>query len=1291
MLAALLCLACPMAAGASEPPTGVAVKYRLPVDGAGPTTYRVTLAIVDPKNPNWIVSQFACGVVRTATRENQGRFTEYWNGLDDNFMPVPPGTYGVKGICMPAKRWRVDSEFHTITPQFVTGASAWMPGPTQWDKPEPFGGDPVGAPLRAVSVGSNGHAVFYYEYLENGTNNALVDLNRPIGYSQLLRAYWSGGVGGGPCAATDGETVWSVCAVAGPQFVYRADQKPFGTGKASRDRVFIPEGCVSAIAAARDRATGKAFVFVAQRGRQQQTGPRRWTESDRDFVNRVTVLNGADGSVVRNLTLRLPMALAVRGDALYALHALDWEGSRSDFAVSSIGLVGGVPRGGWTMRFVVPAGIHPFDLAVDSRGRCYLSDPHANRVYQLDAAGKLLRTIGRTPGQQPGAYDPLTLMSPEKLASWRDAGGEDRLIVVEQGGPNRVSEWSSNGELLREFLSLQTNSNSGYAVDPEHPDQLYILGHENWLVRFKVDFEHGRWTVDAVWPHVGDDPKAPGFDHPKLIRRNGREYLACARSYNVYRREGSRWILSAAIVREGFPGRQHCFLWHDEIGDGSVRESEYRSNPLPMPGRLLRYHGEEWLDDLSLVAIDEGGRDVWRLAPHGFDSFGNPVFGAWQRLFADPVFEARAAGAADSVHGGNELDNTFTSDWAMATGAMDEGFYVVARGGPNFGANFGGQVRISRYEPDGKGGYRLLWRTGRAAVRHVAAPGEIYGPIHLHAPIDGILSIVDQSRCGIVLFTQDGLYVDTLFPDGRRFSSQASGIYPQPGEFFAGDVVADPASGRIYLAMGKFTPLIFQAEGWSLRENPVRRLADLQPEVTIDAARIAPPPEIALAMRGGAGRARIARFAPALGGAALDGSLDGWESCDPVEFQSDGDHTVEVRCLYDAEHLYLRWHARLGAPFNPLPLEAPERILAGGLFRDTLSFYVQGDPNARSGGAADGRSGDARFVFAVVSDAGRERPVVVGFYPGWTDSGNMQTYSSPVGRVSFAHVGPVAGARLGILRDADGRGFVLTAALPRSAIPGLPPFDASVRTMVDFEATFGGHNKFWWANSDGSAGIETYDEPSQARLYPGAWAPAQFQGFEQGLVVRNWLICGPFGGPGAETLAWDLSGPDKERARKLLDAADYPPDSGHVSVNDTFQGSEVQGYWRDPGTVRWRTATVEPVDTRVALGDAGQVWYAAAWIHVPANMDMEFHLEGHSQTYARFYVNGQIAYQGEIGNGRAGEPGPACVARAALRSGWNRLLFRGYCVGYPPLRLGLVLAASPNQLWSVRLSAAPPK
>ena len=137
------------------------------------------------------------------------------------------------------------------------------------------------------------------------------------------------------------------------------------------------------------------------------------------------------------------------------------------------------------------------------------------------------------------------------------------------------------------------------------------------------------------------------------------------------------------------------------------------------------------------------------------------------------------------------------------------------------------------------------------------------------------------------------------------------------------------------------------------------------------------------------------------------------------------------------------------------------------------------------------------------------------------------------------------------------------------SIPRLrQPFASNFRTLVNFEATFGGHSKFWWANTDGSANRETYDEPSEARLYPGSWAPAAFQGIEGGILVRHWLTCGPFGGPGAEKFRADpnglMPGTNKDMkvaVREFCEAAAYPPDSGPVDPAAVFKGDMVQGYW----------------------------------------------------------------------------------------------------------------------------------
>ncbi len=217
-------------------------------------------------------------------------------------------------------------------------------------------------------------------------------------------------------------------------------------------------------------------------------------------------------------------------------------------------------------------------------------------------------------------------------------------------------------------------------------------------------------------------------------------------------------------------------------------------------------------------------------------------------------------------------------------------------------------------------------------------------------------------------------------------------------------------------------------------------MTTLQKTVTIAANQIADPPEIALTMRGNAGIQKIARFAPATGGAVLDGSMAGWESCEPVRFQADDEQTVEVRTLYDPENLYFRWHARLSAAFDPKPLPPVERIFSHGRLADTLSFYIQGDLNAKPTGSVNGRPGDVRIVFGIFKDVDTLRPVALGMYPVWqgVEKPTPQSYQSPTGKVTFAHVGAPGQGKVEFCDGWRSQRLCTGCRGPASAIPGLP-------------------------------------------------------------------------------------------------------------------------------------------------------------------------------------------------------------------------------------------------------------
>ena len=340
-------------------------------------------------------------------------------------------------------------------------------------------------------------------------------------------------------------------------------------------------------------------------------------------------------------------------------------------------------------------------------------------------------------------------------------------------------------------------------------------------------------------------------------------------------------------------------------------------------------------------------------------------------------------------------------------------------------------------------------------------------------------------------------------------------------------------------------------------------------------------------------------------------------------------------------------------------------------------------------------------MFGIFRDAaGQVRPVAVGFYPEWAGPGpaSPQVYRTPVGQARFAHAGAVAGARLAHGIDADGKGFVIVAALPRAAVPRLDqPLAGGFGTLVNFEATFGGHNKFWWANRDGAASRETYDEPTEARLYPGSWAPAQFQGLEGGVVARHWMVCGPFGGPGAEEFKADPNGiilrtkkDMKQAVREFCEAAVYPPDDGKVDASVRYTGPQVKGYWPDPGPVAWKPAQTAELDSRARLGGGAQVWYGATWVYAPAAAEVTCQFQSHHQTSLRWFLNGvRVPVQDADYSKGDDNRHPVAQRPITLRAGWNQILYRGYCTGYPPLRVGLVLQAPAETLWKLQFSGSP--
>ncbi len=1265
---------------------GVAIPVQLPVDGELPKTYRVTLAITPKDNPDWIVSTFVAGAVRTVTEENQGRFTETWNGLDDNFMPVPPGEYGVKGIFMPTEVWKPDGKPHTLRPKILSGPSSLSPR-HGWGEDKLITGDQVAPGLGDVAVGPDGVAVFYWKFLENALNPYRLDLSRPLGPEQLLGGFSSGGTGGGDYVTTDGQTIWGVAptdAVAlqtqmdgevflYPPFLFRADQKPFGSDNMIRRNVTLTAGRVTGLAASRTSDEGPALLFVAERGKMVIVGKHPhgkldlFGESPDKRLNILRVLNGDTAEEISRMPVLEPTALVAANERLYLL-----EKRNDGWSIRSAPLPpdGKLDPAAWSGPVSLPGLNDPRDLAVDSTGRFFVADPKLNRVLRFSPAGELESTFGAADAQREGHYDPETFMQPIRVALRRDQTGRESLLVVENAGPCRVAEWTLDGRLIRDWGYL-LNGNRGFAVDSESPEDVYLHGSGETFLRYRVNYDTADWQLQSVWHDVHID----GLTYPEILHHAGRKYLTFKRlgrdGTNLFRLDGDRLLPSAGIILERRESQPPAyFTWHDANGNGQ-RDAEEVS-PFDMPRGLDRYWGDYRQENLSLLVPRAGTQDVYRLPVARLDDHGNPVYGAWETVFTDEIYAAKAAGTATAIYGGNEAVSQFNGDWGSVRQLPNGEFVVNMRGG-TFSANHGWQQKLSRYVPDGEGGLRQKWRVGRIA-NITSEPSGIHGSIHVTRPMHGLIGIVDQSRAGMHVFTWDsGLYVDTLMlPADREYDT----VYGSPGEFFTG--AAHQVDDRVYLRWGKTMPLLFEVEGWTAK-NDIRPISGLPETVAITASQIASPPDLAIQIRGGAGSAKIAHFQPLPGsGPALDGSTEGWESCQPVRF---GDHAaeVEVCCGFNPDTLYLRWELKTDTPMNVPPMPSPERIFTHDRAATTLSFYLQGNPEAVSADVM-GRPGDVRLVFGLHDDNGEIRPAAIGLYPTWNGPGKARpfTYASPSQRTEFAHVALLNDIKLTHHLSDDRRTLILAAAIPRFVLPReVPRLTGAWRTMGNFEVTIAGARKFWWSNADGSASRETKDEPTEARLYPGSWSQIAFTPLTNGLPIRSWLVNGPWT---SKELKYTGTAENKRQFQQFFDSVTFPPD------DRSFNADALK---------TWRLANTRPIDHCLYPDDGHPLYhagcnlhFATTWLWSPMGQDIEIEFPMQQQNNLSVWINDTKLSESSREHGVYHTvKSPQTVT---LKSGWNQLFLRGYALGYD-LHFGAILKADPGRIWQLRLSPQPPE
>ena len=257
-------------------------------------------------------------------------------------------------------------------------------------------------------------------------------------------------------------------------------------------------------------------------------------------------------------------------------------------------------------------------------------------------------------------------MSPGKLALWTDAQGQDRLLVIETAGPNRMSEWTTDGKLLREWFCCNWAPTAATAPTREPRAYLHkrLLTSGEWFAtRWTTTRAPGRSTPSGR-RSAGGEPgcsRAAASARGLSTSRGGSTWsspepsMTLSASWSIANRAMTGCPVAALIPRTktGRPAPAVVLVARRQRRRQAPAE-EYQDNPTTLPGTSATGASNGWT--IFRSSTPAGHPDAWRIAPTGFDKFGNPIYDGkgWAQLLTDTVYAAREAGTADALDGANE-------------------------------------------------------------------------------------------------------------------------------------------------------------------------------------------------------------------------------------------------------------------------------------------------------------------------------------------------------------------------------------------------------------------------------------------------------------------------------------------------------------------------------------------------------------------------------------------------------------------------------------------------------------
>ncbi len=167
----------------------------------------------------------------------------------------------------------------------------------------------------------------------------------------------------------------------------------------------------------------------------------------------------------------------------------------------------------------------PTGLSTTRDDRVLVVDTHYHRVLVYSPHGKLLQTIGGTPGEKPGQFGLV-----------RDAVEDSRgyLYVSESGECDRIQKLTPEGQFVRQWGSHgsqpgQFTLPQSMAVDEE--DRIWVADAAN----HRIQVFDGEGGLGAVWGTQGREPGQLYYPYDLVFGPEGLVYVAEFGNHRVQR------------------------------------------------------------------------------------------------------------------------------------------------------------------------------------------------------------------------------------------------------------------------------------------------------------------------------------------------------------------------------------------------------------------------------------------------------------------------------------------------------------------------------------------------------------------------------------------------------------------------------------------------------------------------------------------------------------------------------------------------------------------------------------